>query len=136
VQTVPLWSPGLAGQKRRGEEGGVSTERSGDDVAADGRLGTPWRARRRAAGERSRLGEEKRRRVEGEGKQEVGGCGLHSGGRGSCTGGRTGGAGKQSRACARGRRREGRVSGGPICENQELQGPQGKERFPTDLEVF
>jgi hypothetical protein len=41
-----------------------------------------------------------------EGKQEVGGGGLHSGGRGSCTGGRAGEAGEQRGF--RGRRREGK----------------------------
>jgi hypothetical protein len=65
VQTVSLRSPGPVRRRRRGEEVSVSTEHSGDDVAADGRLGMPCRARRRAVGERSRLGEGRRRRVEG-----------------------------------------------------------------------
>jgi hypothetical protein len=53
---VSLWSPGPIGQKGRGEEVSVSTEHGGDDVAPDRRLGTPWRARRRAARKRNRAG--------------------------------------------------------------------------------
>jgi hypothetical protein len=49
VQMVSLRSPSSVGQKRRGEELGVSTEHGGDDVAAGRRLGTLWHARRRAA---------------------------------------------------------------------------------------
>jgi hypothetical protein len=110
----------------------VGTERGGDNVAAGGRLGTPWRARGRAAGKKSRAGAGGDRRVEG---------GEAGGGAATAAERRPGARdcrwreGKQSRARARGRRREGRRSGGPVCENHELQGPLGKERFPTDLGV-
>jgi hypothetical protein len=45
-------------------------------------------------------------------------------------------AGGQSRQHVPEEEEERRESGGPVCENQKLQGPHGKERFPTDLEVF
>jgi hypothetical protein len=109
----------------------VGTERGGDNVAAGGRLGTPWRAHGRAAGKSCRAGAGGDRRVEG----------WEAGGGAAMTAEQRPGArdcqrreGKQSRARAWGRR-EGRRSGGPVCENQELQGPLGKERFPTDLGV-
>jgi hypothetical protein len=72
-----------------------------------------------------------------EGKQDVDGGGLHSGGRrGSCTGGRAGEAEEQRAKGVHRKKKRGRRSGGPVCENQKLQGPHSKERFPTDLEVF
>jgi hypothetical protein len=73
MQTTSLCSPGQVEQKRREEEVGVGTECGGDDVAAGRRLGTPWRAQKRAAGERSRLGEGRRRRVEGGSRRWSGG---------------------------------------------------------------
>jgi hypothetical protein len=65
--------------------------------------------------------------------------GLHSGGRGSCTSSHGkqswGGRGTEQRnMCAR-KKKRGRGSGGPIWKSQKLQGPLGKLKFPTDVEV-
>jgi hypothetical protein len=99
-------------------------------VAADGRLGTPWRARRRAASWGTEPGLGRGRRDEG-GEAGVGAAAVER---------RPGGAlrrrqEKQSRAARARGRREGRVSGGPVWKFQEFQGPLGKERFPTDVGV-
>jgi hypothetical protein len=66
-----------------------------------------------------------------EGKQEVDGGGLHSGGRrGSCTGGRAGEAEEQRAEGFKGRRREG---GGPedqFVKTKNFRDPIVKKDFP------
>jgi hypothetical protein len=54
-----------------------------------------------------------------EGKQEVDGIGLHSGGRrGSCTGGRAGEAEEQRTEGVQRKRKRGRRSKGPMCKTK------------------
>jgi hypothetical protein len=66
-----------------------------------------------------------------EGKQEVDGGGLHSGGRrGSGIGGRAGEAEEQRAEGVQRKKKRGRRSGGPVCENQKLQGPTVMKDFP------
>jgi hypothetical protein len=48
-----------------------------------------------------------------------------------CTGGRRT---EQGSTCPR-KKKRGDGSGGPIWKSQKSQGPLGKERFPTDLEI-
>jgi hypothetical protein len=85
----------------------VGTECGGDDVAAGGRLGTPWRAGK-GIKEGNRAGFGEGRHVEGG---EAGGGAVTTAERRPggelCAGGRGG----QSRARARGRRRERGVQG-------------------------
>jgi hypothetical protein len=50
-QMSPVLSTGTARQKREGEEVDAGAECGGDDVAAGGQLGWPWRARNRTARE-------------------------------------------------------------------------------------
>jgi hypothetical protein len=106
---------------------------NGKGVTAGRRLGNAWRGRGRAAGEGNRAGAGEERRVEV----------APAGGGAALAAERRPGAkhyrrqeGEQSRgACARGRRREERGSGGPVWKFQEFQGPNSKERFPTDIGV-
>jgi hypothetical protein len=99
-------------------------------VAAGGQLGTRWRARR-AAREGNRAGRGRGRRVEvisaGGGaaaaakrRPEVKYCRWQEA--------------EQRNTCAR-KKKRGRGSGGPIWKSQKLQGPLGKLKFPTDVEV-
>jgi hypothetical protein len=72
----------------------------------------------------------------GEGRQQEvdGGDGGRAVARGKlCAGGRRGSRGAEG---VQRKKKRGRRSGGPVCENQKLQGPHRKERFPADLEVF
>jgi hypothetical protein len=84
---------------------------NGEGVAAGGQLGTPWRARRRAARRGTKPGLGRGRRVEfipaGGGAAAVAEQRPKAK---DCAGGRGG----QSRARARGRRREGKGSGGLV----------------------
>jgi hypothetical protein len=102
------------------------------DVAAGGGSGRSWRARGRAAREGNRAGIGRGRRVE---VIPAGGGAAAAGERWpeakDCAGGRE----TEQAARARGRRREGKGSGGPVWKFQESQGPLGKEKFPTDVGV-
>jgi hypothetical protein len=104
----------------------------GEGLAAGGRLGNAWHARKRAAGEGNRAGTGRGQRVEVI--PAGGGMAAEAERRPeakNCASGR-----KQSRGSrARGRRREGRGSGGPVWKSQKSQGPLGKLNFPTDVEV-
>jgi hypothetical protein len=110
----------------------VGTERGGDDVAAGGRLETPWRARERAAKRETGPGLG-RGDAWKKGKQEVERRRRQSGDQGESSA--PAAEEEQSSARARGRRREGRGSGGLVWNSQGFQGPLGKERFSTDLGV-
>jgi hypothetical protein len=108
----------------------VGTECGGNDVAAGGRLGTPWRARERAARKGNRAGAGGDGRVEGG---EAGG--------GAATAAERRPEAKHCRwqeveqrnTCARKKRGEG--VRGPIWKSQKLQGPLGKLKFPTDIKI-
>jgi hypothetical protein len=94
-------------------------------VAAGGRLGTPWRARRRATRKGTEPGLGSGRHVE---EGEAGGGAAARGGSAPSAG-----ETEQDSTCPRKKKTGG--SGGPVWKFQEFQGPLGKERFPTDLEV-
>jgi hypothetical protein len=109
----------------------VGTECGGDDVAAGGRLGTPWRAHEKASREGSRARTGRGRRVDAI--PSGGGATVAAErrpGAAYCTGDR-GGRGKQSRgACARGGRREGRGSRDLFAKLKNYRDPTGKKDFP------
>jgi hypothetical protein len=108
----------------------MGSERGGDDVAAGGRLGTPWRARGRAArkGTEPGLGRTTRGR-KGSRRWTAAACTAAVGGAAP--------AAEQGRQGNRGGSGEegGKRSEGPMCKIKGSQGPLGKLIFPTDVEV-
>jgi hypothetical protein len=130
VQTVSLRSPGLVGRRRRGEEVSVSTERGGDDVAADGRLGTPWRAEEGGRGEEQARGRKKATRGERESRRwTTAACTAAAGGAAPAAE-----QGRQGTEGANGRK-EGKGPKDLCVKLKDPQGPLGKLIFSTDVEI-
>jgi hypothetical protein len=98
----PSRAPGSRGARKWGQRGGERGQGQGGDDA--------WE----------------------EGEQEVDGGGLHSGGQGSCTGGRAGEAEEQRGL--RGRRRRGK-SEGLMWKIKKIQGLPCKVKFHVDIKL-
>jgi hypothetical protein len=108
----------------------MSTERGSDDVEAGGWLGTRWRARRRAArrGTEPGLGRDDAWKSI---QQEVAQRGGRAAARGDALRRQQG---AEQSTCPR-KKKRGEGSGGPIWKFQESQGPLGKLKFSTDVEI-